>query len=96
MPRRNTVLKRQARKMVYDVYCFVERETNELIDSLKQIKSEFDEATSILLSHSNSSTISQTANIIKTGNMKINDIISCCQPATPVSQEGIVTATPRR
>lgn len=44
---------------------------------LKQIKSEFDKATTVLLEHSNGSTITQTADILKTANMKINDIISC-------------------
>ncbi|CAF4824208.1 unnamed protein product [Pieris macdunnoughi] len=81
MPRTNTVLKRQARKMVYDVNCFLKRESNELIDSLKQIQSEIDEATNTLFSHSDSnivnlSQIRQTAEIIKAGNIKFNSMIS--------------------
>lgn len=89
MPRRNTVLKRQARKMVYDVHCFLKRETNELLNSLNQIKSEITEATSILLSHSNSNTITET---LKNGNMKINNIISCLRKIQKRTAEATKTS----
>lgn len=37
MPK-NKVLTRQARKMVYDVNCYIKKETNEIVSKLKQVK----------------------------------------------------------
>lgn len=42
MPKHNKVLKRQARKMIYDVHCYLKMETDGFIDSLSQLKSEVD------------------------------------------------------
>lgn len=35
---KNKVIKRQARKMIYDVNCYVKKETNEIVSKLKQVK----------------------------------------------------------
>lgn len=45
MPKHNTVLKRQTRKMVHDVHCYLKMETDGFIDTLNQIKSEVDSVT---------------------------------------------------
>lgn len=67
--------------MIYDVNCFFKRETNELIDTLRQIKCQIDETTNKLLSHSDQfvvsgSQIQQNVQMIKAQNIKLNSIIS--------------------
>lgn len=81
MPRRNTVLRRQARKMIHDVHSFLKTETNGFVDSLQQIKSQIDETANMLLSHLDSGNVDlnmmkQTAQIIQTENMKLNCVVS--------------------
>lgn len=69
--------------MVFDVHCIVKRETNELIN-LNKIKIEIDEVTTILLSHSISSTsysasiriTEQTADIMETSMVKIYNVFN--------------------
>lgn len=45
MPRGNKVLTRQARKMVYDVHCFIKKETVEVVQILKLVKSQINKVT---------------------------------------------------
>ncbi|KAL0880990.1 hypothetical protein ABMA27_002142 [Loxostege sticticalis] len=78
MTRRNTVLRRQARKMVYDVHCFLKRETDKLTDSLKQLESVNNEAENILRNYLESgsedfSPIKKVADMISAGNDLINN-----------------------
>lgn len=80
MPRKNTILKRQAREMVHDVYAFLKSETIVVVGALKEIKNEIEEATNKLLSHSGSTTkvlkrINKTAQRIKKRNMKLDSVI---------------------
>lgn len=76
MRKKNIVLKRQARKMIYDVNCFLKKEADECIDSLKQIRSQIEEVASLLSQSENNQTI-QTMQVMKTETVsKLNCVVS--------------------
>jgi len=82
--------------MVFDVHCFLKRESNDFINSLKQIQSEIGEAASILLDSDRStvdiSEIKQTAEVIQAGNIKLNSIISDLQKIQKRTAESTKTS----
>ena len=76
MRKKNIVLKRQARKMIYDVNCFLKKEADECIDSLKQIRSQIEEVATLLSQSENNQTI-QTMQVMKTETVsKLNCVVS--------------------